>query len=145
MEKFDIANRDIQPDKNQLIDLVGSPLFEELLKHIEDEYKVLPEFSYSGCSLQPGWNVKYKKSGKALCTIYPLKGEFIVLIVVGQKEKDEVEFKLGSFSNYTKNLYENTKEGMGQRWLMIEVKDEATLQDVKELIAIRRNSKGVRK
>lgn len=145
MEKFDIANRDIQPDKNQLIDLVGSPLFEELLKHIENEYKVLPEFSYSGCSLQPGWNVKYKKSGKALCTIYPLKGEFIVLIVVGQKEKDEVEFKLGSFSNYTKNLYENTKEGMGQRWLMIEVKDEATLQDVKELIAIRRNSKGVRK
>lgn len=145
MEKFDIANRDIQPDKNQLIDLVGSPLFEELLNHIEEEYKVLPEYSYSGCSLQPGWNVKYKKSGKALCTIYPLEGEFIVLIVVGQKEKDEVEFKLGSFSNYTKNLYENTKEGMGQRWLMIEVKDEATLQDVKELIAIRRNSKGVRK
>lgn len=145
MEKFDIANRDIQPDKNQLIDLVGSPLFEALLNHIEEEYKVLPEFSYSGCSLQPGWNVKYKKSGKALCTIYPLEGEFIVLIVVGQKEKDEVEFKLGSFSNYTKNLYENTKEGMGQRWLMIEVKDEATLQDVKELIAIRRNSKGVRK
>lgn len=145
MEKFDIANRDIEPDKNQLIDLVGSPLFEELLNLIEEEYKVLPEFSYSGCSLKLGWNVKYKKSGKALCTIYPLEGEFIVLIVVGQKEKDEVEFKLGSFSNYTKNLYENTKEGMGQRWLMIEVKDEATLQDVKELIAIRRNSKGVRK
>lgn len=52
MEKFDIANRDIQPDKNQLIDLVGSPLFEELLNHIEEEYKVLPEYSYSGCSLQ---------------------------------------------------------------------------------------------
>ncbi|WP_423245054.1 DUF3788 family protein [Heliorestis acidaminivorans] len=25
--------------------------------------------TYSKCSAQPGWNVKYKKSGKSLCTL----------------------------------------------------------------------------
>ncbi len=39
--------------------------------------KAIRQLEYSKCSLKPGWNVKYKKSGKALCALYPMEDYFI--------------------------------------------------------------------
>ncbi|KAB2952754.1 DUF3788 family protein [Heliorestis acidaminivorans] len=36
---------------------------------MEEAYQAKPHITYSKCSAQPGWNVKYKKSGKSLCTL----------------------------------------------------------------------------
>ncbi|MDD3364534.1 MAG: DUF3788 family protein, partial [Syntrophomonas sp.] len=33
---------------------------------IQQKYQVSPKISYSKCTAQQGWNVKYKKSGKSL-------------------------------------------------------------------------------
>ncbi len=38
--------------------------WDELTAYIEKVYRVKPQLSYSKCSLQPGWNVKYKKGSK---------------------------------------------------------------------------------
>jgi hypothetical protein len=37
---------------------------------------------YSICPGQPGWNVKYQKTGKAICILYPLKASLIALVVI---------------------------------------------------------------
>ena len=97
--------------------------------------------AYSGCGMMPGWNVKFKKAGKALCTLYPAKGAFSALVVIGQKEKVEAELALPTFTAYTQNLYKNTKDYMNQRWLMFKVTNEAVLEDMKQCIAIRRKAK----
>ena len=95
--------------------------------------------SYSGCSAQPGWNVKYKKSGRAVCALYPMQDYFIALVVIGNKEEVGVKLLIenNKLSTYTKNLYLNTVAMPMGRWLMIEVKNYETLQDIKELIALR--------
>jgi hypothetical protein len=100
--------------------------------------------SYSKCSAQPGWNVKYQKSGKSLCTMYPMDGFFIALIVIGAKEEAEVEAAaaLGQFTPYMTELYRRTAFSCGGRWLMIRVTDREILEDVKKLIAIRVRPKG---
>jgi len=91
--------------------------------------------------MQPGWNVKYQKSGGSLCTLYPMKGYFIALVVIGNKESFEAELTLPLLSSYTQSLYQNTAFSPGGRWLMIEVTEPAILDDVIRLVRIRAKSK----
>ena len=117
----------------------GELLYTELRSYLESSYNVKPKASYSSCSAQPGWNIKYQKSGKSLCTIYPMEGFFIVLVVIGAKEAAEAEagVTLGAFTPYLQELYQNTPFSIGGRWLMIRVTNPEILEDVKKLIALR--------
>ncbi len=130
-----------EPTAEILSAYIRSPLWESLLAHIEETYGAKPVYAYSGCSMQEGWNVKYKKAGRALATLYPMEGYFIALVVIGERERERAELALPGLSEYTQRLYRDTKPGMGQRWLMIEVTDEGILDDVRRLVEIRRTSK----
>ena len=66
-------------------------MFAELCQHLEKEYKALCKTEYSKDVWLRGWNIKFKKAGKSLCTVYPKKHGFTVLVVVGNKEKEQVE------------------------------------------------------
>ena len=89
--------------------------------------------------MERGWNIKFKKSGKSLCTIYPRESYFTVMVVVGRKEKAFVEAILEECTPQLREIYHQTKEGNGQRWLMLDLEDcEAMYQDILRLIAIRR-------
>ncbi|NCC64593.1 MAG: DUF3788 domain-containing protein, partial [Spirochaetia bacterium] len=94
------------------------------------------------CSAQPGWNVKYKKKGKSLCTLYPEIDAFIVLVVVGAKEEEAVGSLVaqGAFTPYVQNLFQAARPMAIGRWLMIEVHEIKVLEDIKTLISIRMES-----
>lgn len=138
---WDKTNGIQKPSMATISAYINNPLFECLCKHLEIEYQSKPVLEYSRCSMQCGWNVKYKKAGRTLCTLYPMEGYYIALIVIGDREMSETEIMLPSFTEYLQQLYKETKTGMGQKWLMINVTDEAVLEDVKQCIAIRRNKK----
>ncbi len=130
-----------EPTKEDISSYVNSPLWEQLCNYVEKEYQSKPVLEYSRCSMQYGWNVKYKKGGRTLCTLYPMEGYYIALIVIGERERLEFEWMLPGFTEYLQQLYHNTKTGMGQKWLMISVTDDTVLGDVKQCIAIRRGIK----
>lgn len=138
MTWFDAYDKDTQPTPGQMSAFAASPLWDELNAYLQTAYDVQPKQAYSGCSGQPGWNAKYQKGGKSLCTMYPMEGFFIALVVIGQKEKTEAELLLPTMGGYTQALYARSGELMGARWLMVEVRDRETMEDVKRLIAIRR-------
>lgn len=129
-----------QPELAQIREFVNSSLWNDLCGHLEEAYGVQPKIEYSGCGGAPGWNVKYRKAGRGLCTLYPMPGWFIALVVIGERERTATEQALPLLSPYTQALYANTKMGMGQRWLMIEVRDGPVLEDVKQLVSIRRGA-----
>jgi hypothetical protein len=120
---------------------VGSELWETLNSFLQSTYHIQPKLFYSRCSMQSGWNIKYRKSGKSLCTLYPMEGFFIALVVIGGKESRKAELMLPSYSEYTQNLYQNTAFSAGGRWLMINVTEPAILNDVISLVQIRARSK----
>ena len=130
-----------KPTLDTLSAYVNNTLWEQLHDYVGSTYHSKPVLEYSKCSMQPGWNVKYKKAGRTLCTLYPMEGNFITLIVISQNEQAEIELALPFFTPYLQALYHETKTGMGQKWLMIHVTDEAVLEDVKQCIAIRNNIK----
>lgn len=139
-EKWDKLSQSQKPDMEALRSYVNNPLWDRLIWHIEAEYRCKPILEYSKCSMQKGWNIKYKKAGRSLCTLYPMEGVFIVLVVIGEKERNEMEFMLPACTKYLQQLYQDTKTGMGQKWLMIQVSNEAILNDVRQCIAIRRGA-----
>lgn len=141
MKWNEIFSVDCSPSEEDIKDYLGGAkiLWSELAAYIEEVYQVKPQNSYSKDALQPGWNVKYKKSGKSLCTLYPMAGYFIALVVVGAKEEIEVKTGMeeGVFTPYVKELYDKTAYSPMGRWLMIAVKDEAILNDMKHLLGVR--------
>ena len=130
-----------QPDPEAIEDYIGSKLWSEINTALQTRYKVAPLLSYSRCSAQPGWNVKYKKGGKALCTLYPMAGFFIALVTIGNKELNEVELTLSSYTVYTRELFQRTPFSCGGRWLMINVTEKAVLDDVINLVNVRVRAK----
>ncbi|WP_040196899.1 DUF3788 domain-containing protein [Candidatus Soleaferrea massiliensis] len=126
------------PDMETISRSVDNKLWEDLCGYLHIQYQAKPLISYSRCASMPGWNVKYRKAGRGLCTLYPSQGTFTVLVVIGDRERGEAELILPSCTPYLQRLYHDTAEGMGQKWLMIDVKDEQILTDVKKMIAVRR-------
>ena len=60
------------------------------------------------------------------------------MVVVGRKEKESVEEILPECTSRLQEIYEETKEGNGQRWLMIDLEDHDSMyHDVLRLIKIR--------
>lgn len=145
MKWNELFSADDSPSFEEIRSYIGEakPFWDELVSYIEETYKVKPQLEYSKCPAQPGWNVKYRKSSKSLCTLYPMADYFIALVVVGAKQEDEVELalKTDTFTDYVKELYRKTAFSAMGRWLMIEVKNKEVINDIKRLIEIRRTSK----
>ena len=87
MLNFEVLTKEKQPSEADINDFVGpeiSALLSDLDNYLRERHKVNPKFAYSSCAMDNniwrGWNIKYKKSGKSLCTIYPQQGYFLVLI-----------------------------------------------------------------
>lgn len=116
---------------------IGNPLWGDLNAYLQHAYATGPKVAYSCCTWQPGWNVKYQKSGKSLCTLYPMPGFFMALVVVGPKEMTEAELCMPLCSAYTQALFAHTEVFMGGKWLMMHVTGADVLDDARRLIALR--------
>lgn len=130
-------SKSVEPTLEDIDSFVNSSLWRELCNYLEQSYHVLPIVEHSICSGAPGWNVKYRKNGRALCTLYPDEGSFTALVTIGTREAAEAELLQNTFSDYMRNLYAHTMEHNGTKWLMIRVDDDTILSDAKTLIALR--------
>ncbi len=137
-----ISDKDHKPEMEEISDFIGNPLFDRLLSYMQKEFKALISIDYSGDNVLLGWNVSFRKSGRSLCRLYPKAGYFSVLIVIGRREKERVEAMLPQMSEAMREIYLNTQEGMGQRWLLMDLKkDDMLYDDLLKLIAIRRENR----
>ncbi len=105
--------------------------------HIQQAFGIKPQIVYSSCSAKPGWNVKYKKSGKALCTLYPEPESFTALVVTGAADMEKFALAQALFSDTLNSLYDRTQLFNNTKWLMIGVKNNTDLDDVKKLLDLK--------
>ena len=132
---------DREPSLKDIGAYIANPLWGSFAEFVDRAYGVAPRIGHSRCGGAPGWNVKYKARGKALCTVYPREGYFICMVSVGSKEKPEAEALLPACDPYVRDLYERSTEGSFGRWLMIDVTSEDILQDAQALIRLRAQPK----
>lgn len=137
MEWHALFEKNHNPNWEEITSYIDNNLWGNLNTYLQDAYEIKPELTYSLCSAQRGWNIKYKKSGKALCTLYPEEGYFIALVVIGSKEETAAEFLTPLLTDYVRHLYQSARNMKMGRWLMINVTDESILDDVISLISLR--------
>lgn len=137
---IDILDKSYEPSSEELasyLECTAQKMWRELTSFIEKSFQAKAQIAYSVCSGKPGWNLKYKKSGKALCTLYPEKEFFIALVVLGQEDRALFDVVSTDYDSYIRDLYENSRLFNGTKWLMINVTDESILDDVKNLIKLK--------
>lgn len=123
------------PTYDEVSTFIRNECWSEFNLRISQRYGVSPTFEYSCCTMQPGWNVKYKKKGKNLCTLYPMSGYFKLLIVINVKQHEAVEAILQTLDDQIQQCYINTAFSNGAKWLMIDVKTSNVLRDCLKLIS----------
>jgi hypothetical protein len=137
-----IKNKFVEPSIEQILDYMSDYTRENWIKianFFETEYKALPAVMYSKCSSMPGWNVKYKKGSKSLCTIYPDKEYFTVLLVLGESEIAKIKEQKDIYSRYFLDIMENSGSLNGSKWLMLGVDDDIVIEDIKRAINLKNN------
>jgi len=127
-----------QPELYEISEYIENSLFDELCKIMIDEYQAKVRIEFSKDVWARGWNIKFRKSGRSLCVVYPKKKYFTLLIVIGRREKEMFDHQYDQLTDEMRNIYLSTKEGMDQRWLMIDITSENEVYlDALRLIKIR--------
>lgn len=136
-QPFDRNDPTLSPTFAQIDAFLATPLWYRFRTWLVSTYPVKPVFAFSKCSLAYGWNIKFQKGRKTLCTVYLQDNGFTVMVVVANKQASLVEEALPTFCEAVRNTYNTTTEGNDQRWLMLNVTDPAILDDIATLLAIR--------
>ncbi len=141
----DLYTNQNQPSNEQIDTYVNTPLWDELAAHLQDTYRVQPSVIYSGSAMDggawKGWNVKYKKGGRALCSLYPQQGHFLALVNIGAREAAEADLLMPLCDTYTQDVYRQTELWSGGKMLALKVDNAAVLQDLEHLVALRAASR----
>lgn len=133
-----------RPDKEQLEIHLGGfvmQVWNELIGFVESSYNFEPVWNDGG--KYGTWELKYRRSGKTLCTFYVKDGYFTVLVVLGKAEREKFDSLKEGFSSKTCDIYSNTPQYHDGKWLWIDVSDMSLVEDIKRLIEIKK--KPVRK
>ena len=130
------TNRSHQPSPEEIRLALGSlyPLWERLTRFISTNYQIAGEPSYWGPA-KSGWNLRYRKKGKALAALYPQKDRIMAQVVLGKAQAERAQsLKLGE--KVGKMLREAPQLHDG-RWLSIPVLNEADAEDIEQLLLLK--------
>jgi len=101
MLNYEVFEKEKQPTEDEIKDFVGAELYAaycDLDNHLRETYNIKPKYAYSNCAMDKniwrGWNVKYQKSGKSLCTIYPQQ-EYLLVLIPGRHYEVRNEDTIG--------------------------------------------------
>jgi len=140
-----MLDKETRPNNETILDMIGKTAGEAwtaLTQYLGIEYDFKPETVFYGRKY--GWTVRYRRSGRTLCSLFPEEGAFTVLIVLGKKEVEKVFGRESKLSESTKTLIRDTKQVRGGRWLWIRILTTDDITDIKHLLHIKKQPKSLK-
>ncbi|MHA1484363.1 MAG: DUF3788 domain-containing protein [Candidatus Thorarchaeota archaeon] len=131
-----------EPTEEEMMSYVGErakAAWRELRQFIEDNYDFVPETVFYGAKY--GWTVRYRRSGKTLCSLFPEKGGFSVLLVLGRKDSEKALSLRDELSTRMITILSSTEQLHDGRWLWIRMSTINDVDDVKKLLQTKRKPK----
>jgi hypothetical protein len=133
-----------QPDHPPSDSEIGAWIGKDAFKHWKNVTKLIekyypnvftPEWLFGG--RKHGWTLRFKKN-KSFCTLIPEKNRFALLIVFGAKERAKVEAIRNGLSEHTQKEYDKATTYHDGKWLLLTIDTEKIIEDVMQLLAIKR-------
>lgn len=127
------------PIKNEIAEHIGIQAlaaWDELISFVDTNYGFEPVWNTAG---KYGiWEVKYRRSGKTLCSFYVKDGYFTVLIIYGKAEIEKFIQSQSGISPKVAEIVSNTHQYHDGKWIWLDVSNMEFVQDVKSLITIKK-------
>jgi len=124
-----------RPTDEQILELIGakSELWSDLVGFMNDHYDSRKDFAFYGKNY--GWAVRFRKSSKALLSLYPQNGGFTAQIVLSKSQANE------AFNQHlgprVKAILREAHEFPEGRWLFVPIRSKRDLRDIKRLVILK--------
>ncbi|NHJ31769.1 MAG: DUF3788 domain-containing protein [Asgard group archaeon] len=130
-----------EPTDNEILIFVGNAVkpWKEFTAFMNENYDLIAEKKNYGKKW--GWAIRYRKSNRTWCALYPRKDCFQVQIIFGKKEVEKFEKARSDFSDFVLNKFDTTRQLHDGRWMFFTVKDTTLIEDLKKLMLIKRKPK----
>ena len=127
------------PTLEEINKLLGESLFAvwiRLCNRIDEKYEM-------DCIWDKGfkewlYELKYRRGGKTLCTLYLKESAIGFWIILGKDERNKFENVRNEYSSEVQNIYDETKIYHDGKWLMFEPTDDVMFDDFMKLLSIKR-------
>ena len=123
---MDKEHKPTEEELEAFIGKSGSDAWHAVKRFVEHNYAIQPETIFYRDKY--GWTVRYRKSGRTLCSLFPEKGSFTALIVLGRQESEKV--RTISLSTKVNALLGATEQLHDGRWLWVSVSTTMDVEDV---------------
>ncbi len=130
---------DIQPDKEEMINLIGNSLYDvwnKLSVLINEKYDMECLWGKGGKAWK--YEYKYRRGGKTLCALYARENCVGFMIILGKDERIKFETDRHNFSKEVQKIYDETQTYHDGKWLMFEPTDTSLFNDFLALLSIKR-------
>ena len=136
-----MLDRDTEPTDKNMLKYVGrrAGLWSSLHEYLATHYDHTPELDFGGKKY--GWAIRYRKSRKTLITLFPERGGFTALVVLGREEIAKANAILDELSSNVRDILTTTKQLHDGRWLWIRPSSKADIESVKALLGMKRRPK----
>ncbi len=127
------------PTDEELNQLMGEDIFEawcSINNFIKNNYNM--DVLWDGGGKTGVFELKYRKSGKTFCALYPREKGMRLLIIFGKSEREKFETSRMDYSEYIINLYDNTHQYHDGKWLYIDIINGTVIEDIKRLLLIKK-------
>lgn len=130
------ADKAHKPSPEEIANSLGSKqsLWDELTRFFEQGYALPAELTFGGKNY--GWNVWYRKNGKALASLYPHKNRILVQIVLGKEQVARALFL--PLGKKVEQCLRDTPQFHDGRWLLIPVTTRRDVKDIEQLVQLKR-------
>lgn len=138
-----LIDKNARPSDEDMLDVIGQPLagaWMRLRRFLVETYDVEPFLQCGGPRY--GWNLQHHKGGRPLCEMYPERGSFTALVVLGKKELEQALERLETFGSIVRQALVDTPRYHDGCWMYIRVTDPLTceqdVRDIEQLILIKK-------
>ena len=135
-----ITGNSTPPDDGAIREWLGSEAYSqwtELRTWIDVSYPGVftPDWLYGGKNR--GWSLRFKKT-RALTTLVPEYRRFSAIVVMGRAEREKFAERRYFWRPQLVSAFDDAKTYIDGKWLALPVSSKDDLQDVTELLAMKR-------
>ena len=125
-------------DYKELLPALGEAklAFEELLGFIYQNYEMEELWTAGKPTSNYHSELKYKRGGKTLITLYMRENYFLAQVILGKAERDKFEKARNGYSEVLQKIYDTTDTLHDGKWLGIKVYDNALIPDITSLLLL---------
>ena len=103
-----------------------------------DHYLAAIRNDYEMDELWDGNELKFRRGGKTLVTLYIKEGFFTVLVIFGKAEREKFEAQKDTFPQPVQALYQNSRTFHDGKWMFLDTADDSLVPDLMRMLAIKR-------